>query len=138
VWQERARRSAPRILAIAAAAVFTVFAFLYTPTALAVRASLGQGYQIRIWLLVASVVISAVSTWMLVVGRQSLVVRLAINLSCGFNLIWVFSSVGPPVVLASVVAAGLVTVPAPRRQLPILVGASVAGLCLGLLALRLQ
>jgi hypothetical protein len=122
---------------LASAVVFTVFAFLYSPTALAVPASLAQGYRIRIWLLLASVIISAVSAWMLVVGQHRLAVRLAINLSCGFNLIWIFSVIGPPVVLASVVAAGLATVPAPRGQLPLLVGAAVAGLFLGLLTLRL-
>ena len=63
---------------------------------------------------------------------------MATNLSCGFNLIWIFSYVGPPVVVASVLAAGLATVPAPRRLLPILMGAAVAGLCFGLLALRIQ
>jgi hypothetical protein len=137
VWQERARSAAPRLLALASAVVFTAFAFLYTPTALAISASLGQGYKIRIWLLLASVIISAVSTWMLVVGQHRLAVRVAINLSSGFNLIWIFSVIGPPVVLASVVAAGLATVPAPRRLLPWLVGVAVAGFCLGLLALRL-
>jgi hypothetical protein len=138
VWQEKARRAAPRFLAIAAASVFTVFAFLYTPTAFAVPATLGQGYQARIWLLLASVIIAAASTWMLVVGQQSPFVRLAINFSCGVNLIWIFSFIGPPVFVASVVAAGLATVPAPRRQLPILIGAAVAGLCVGLLALQLK
>jgi len=91
---------------------------------------------LRIWLLLAFVIVSAVSMWMLVVGRESLAVRLAINLSCGFNLIWIFSFVGPPVVVASVLAAGLATVPAPRRLLPILIGVAAAGLCAGLLVLR--
>ena len=136
--EEKARRAAPRVLAITAASVFTVFAFLYTPTAFAIPASLGQGYQARIWLLLAPVIIAAISTWMLVVGKRSLFVRLAINLSCGVNLIWIFSFIGAPVFLASAAAAGLATVPAPRSQVPILIGAPVAGLCLGLLALQLR
>jgi hypothetical protein len=65
-------------------------------------------------------------------------VKVAVNLSCGFNLIWIFSFIGPPVVLASVVAAGLATVPAPRRLLPVLLGAAVTGLCLGLLVLQIK
>jgi hypothetical protein len=117
--------------------VFTVFAFLYSPTAVAAT-SQSHGIQIRIWLLVAFVIVSAVSTWMLVVGQQGLLVKLAVNLSCGFNLIWIFSFIGPPVVLASVVAAGLATVPAPRGLLPVLVGSAVAGLCLGLLVLQIR
>jgi hypothetical protein len=126
------------VLAITAASVFTVFAFLYTPTAFAIPISLGQGYQARIWLLLGCVIIAAISTWMLAVGQRSLVVRLAINFSCGVNLIWIFSFIGPPVFVASVAAAGLATVPAPRSQLPFLIGAAVAGLCLGLLALQLK
>jgi hypothetical protein len=124
-------------LAVASAVVFTVFAFLYSPTAVAAT-SQSHGIQIRIWLLVAFVIVSAVSTWMLVVGRQGLLVKVAVNLSCGFNLIWIFSFIGPPVVLASVVAAGLATVPAPRGLLPVLVGSAVAGFCLGLLVLQIR
>ncbi len=76
--------------------------------------------------------------WMLVAGQQSTLLKLAINVSGGFNLIWMFSFFGPPVVVASAIAAGLATVPAPRRLLPMLVGAAVVGLCLGLLALQFK
>jgi hypothetical protein len=139
VWQQKARSAAPRVLAIAAAVVFTIFAFLYSPTAFVATATQqGQGTQIRIWLLLAFAILAAVSTWMLVIGRQEQAIRAAINFSSGFNLVWIFSFIGPPVVLASVVAAGLATVPAARRQLPILIGAAVAGLCLGLLVLRIR
>jgi hypothetical protein len=96
------------------------------------------GMTIRIWVLLIFMVVAALSTWMLVVGQTGLLVRLAINVSCGFNLIWALSSFGPPVFVASVVAAGLATVPAPRRLLPVLIGAAVAGLCLGLLVLQIR
>jgi hypothetical protein len=131
VWREKARSAAPRVLAGVAALVLTVTTFIYTPIA-----SQGSGLGIRIWLLLAVMIVSAVSTWMLVVGHVSPVVKVLINLSCGFNLVWIFSSVGPPVVVASVLAAGLATVPAPRSLLPMLIGVAVAGLCLGLLVLR--
>jgi hypothetical protein len=131
VWREKARAAAPRVLAGVGALVLTGTTFIYTPVA-----SQGTGTGIRIWLLLAVMAISAVSTWMLVVGRQDLPIRLLINLSCGFNLVWIFSAVGPPVVVASVVAAGLATIPAPRSLLPALIGVAVAGLFLGLVALR--
>jgi hypothetical protein len=124
-------------LAVASAVVFTVFAFVYSPTAVAASTQ-SHGIQIRIWVLLAFVIVSAASTWMLAVGQQNLSVKVAVNLSCGFNLIWIFSFIGPPVVLASVVAAGLATVPAPRRLLPVLLGAAVTGLCLGLLVLQIK
>jgi hypothetical protein len=131
VWREKARAAAPRVLTAAAALVLTATTFIYTPIA-----SQGTGTGIRIWLLLAVMAISAVSTWMLLVGRRDLPIRLLINLSCGFNLVWIFSAVGPPVVVASVVAAGLATIPAPRSLLPALIGVAVAGLCLGLIVLR--
>jgi hypothetical protein len=133
VWREKARSATPRILAGLAATILTATAFIYTPIAVAVSPSI---FAIRVWLLLASVIVSAVSTWMLVVGRESSLIRIAINVSCGFNLVWIFSFVGPPVVGASVLAAGLATVPAPRRLIPVLIGVAVAGLCLGLLVLR--
>jgi hypothetical protein len=131
VWREKARAAAPRVLAGIAALVLTVTTFIYTPIA-----SQGTGTGLRIWLLLAVVAVSAVSSWMLVVGRQDLPIRLLINFSCGFNLVWIFSAVGPPVVVASVVAGGLATIPAPRSVLPALIGVAVAGLCLGLIVLR--
>jgi hypothetical protein len=136
VWRQRARSAAPKLLAGVSALVLTGVA-LYS-AAVAVLPQQGTGMVIRIWLLLAFMVVAALSSWMLVVGQESLLVRLAINLSCGFNLIWIFSSFGPPVVVASVLAAGLATVPAPRRLLPILIGAAVAGLCLGLLVLLIR
>lgn len=132
MWRQRARSAAPRVLAAVSALIFTVVAFIYTPIA----ATAGSGGT-RLWLLLPCVILGAVSTWMLVVGRENQVVRLAINFSSGFNLIWIFSVIGPPVVLASVLAAGLVTVPAPRRLLPTLFGVAIVGLVLGLVALIL-
>jgi len=119
-----------------AALVLTVVAFIYTPIVVTTSSQAGS-VSIRLWLLLPMVIVAAVSTWMLVVGRQSLVVRVAINLSSGYNLIWIFSFIGVPVVLASVLAAGLATVPAPRQQLPILFGVAIGGLVLGLLVLIL-
>jgi len=119
-----------------AALVLTVVAFIYTPIVVTTSSQAGS-VSIRLWLLLPMVIVAAVSTWMLVVGRHSLVVRVAINLSSGYNLIWIFSFIGVPVVLASVLAAGLATVPAPRQQLPILFGVAIGGLVLGLLVLIL-
>ena len=133
MWQQRVRSAAPRLLAGVSALILAAVA-LYS-AAVAVLPQQGTGIAIRIWLLLAFMILAALSSWMLVVGQESVLVRLATNLSCGFNLIWIFSSFGPPVVVANVLAAGLATVPAPRRLLPVLIGAAVAGLCLGLLVL---
>jgi hypothetical protein len=115
--------------------ILTAVAFYSVAVAVLPQA---PGIAIRIWLLAAFMVLAAVSTWMLVVGQEGLLVRLAVNLSCGFDLIWTFSSFGPAVFVACVVAAGLATVPAPRRLLPMLIGAAVAGLCVGLLVLQIH
>jgi len=131
VWREKARAAAPRFLAGIAALVLTLTTFVYTPIA-----GQGTGPGLRIWLLLAVMAVSAVSSWMLVVGRRDLPIGLLINFSCGFNLVWIFSAVGPPVVVASVLAAGLATIPAPRSLLPALIGVAVAGLILGLIVLR--
>jgi hypothetical protein len=135
VWQERARRATPRILAVISAVILTAVAFY---SAAIVFVPQTPGMAVRIWVLLAFMVVAAVSTWMLVVGQQSLGVKLAVNLAGGFNLIWMFSFFGPPVVVASVIAAGLASVPAPRRLLPVLIGVAVAGLCLGLLTLQIR
>jgi len=123
------------VLAVISAVILTAVTFW---SAAVVFLPQTPGLKIRIWVLLAVMALAAVSTWMLVIGRQGLLVKLAINVSCGFNLIWMFSFFGPPVVVASVVAAGLATVPAPRRLLPALIGSAVAGLCLGLLVLQIK
>jgi hypothetical protein len=136
MWREKARGAAPRVLAALSALVLTAVAFVYTPIVFTTSTQ-GSSASIRLWLLLPMVILAAVSTWMLVIGRQNLVVRMAINFSSGFNLIWIFSFIGPPVVVASVLAAGLATVPVPRQQLPTLFGVAIGGLALGLLVLIL-
>ncbi len=132
----KARSAAPRILAVVSSLVLTAAAFLYTPIAID-TASQGPGMAIRTRLIVAVLVLSAVSNWIQAVRPKKRIVQLAINASSGFNLIWIFSFVGPPVVLASLLGAALATVPAPRRFILILIGVAAAGLGLGLLLLRL-
>jgi hypothetical protein len=133
---QKARSAARAVLAAASALVLTAAAFLYTPVALEASQQ-GPGMAIRTRLIVAVLMLSALSNWMQAVRPKKRIVQLAINASSGFNLIWIFSFVGPPVVLASLLGAALATVPAPRRFILILIGVAAAGLGLGLLLLRL-
>lgn len=133
-----ARSAAPRILAGASALVLTAVAVLYativTDTS---QGQQGQRMATRTQLLLAVLVISAASTWLLAARPPSRAVRIATTVSCGFNLIWIVSVVGLPVVVASLLGALVATVPGPRRLSAILIAVAATGFGLGLVVLRL-
>lgn len=124
---------ATRVAAGAAAAVLTLAVLLYAPIAVTTSE---DGMAVRTHVLLAVLAVSAVSTWMLAVRRGGLAVRFVVNLVNGFNVIWLFSFVGLPVVVASLVAMVIASL-GPRRLVAPLVAASLAGLATGLLLLRL-
>lgn len=136
MWRQKAQRTVPRVLAGAAAAVLTVAAFLYVPIALA-SAAQGPAMAVRTRLVLVVLILSATSTWLLAIRPTGPVGRFATNGSTGFNLIWIFSFAGLPIVGASLLAAVVATVAAPRRLLPELVASAFVGLGLGLLLLIL-
>lgn len=132
----KAWSAAPRILAAASALVLTVAAVFYTPIVLGLGQH-GYGLGIRTNVLLVVLVISAASTWLPVAGRGGRGVRLVTSVTCGFNLVWIFSVVGIPVVTASLLGAIVAIVPGPRRFAAVLVGVAALGLGLGLLMFRL-
>ena len=136
MWRQEAQRTVPRVLAGAAAAVLTVAALLYVPIALA-SAAQGPAMVVRTRFVLVVLILSAISTWLLAIRPKGLVGRFATNASTGFNLIWIFSFPGLPIVSASLLAAGVATVAGPRRLIPELIASAFIGLGLGLLLLML-
>jgi hypothetical protein len=134
----KATSAVPRILAGASALVLTAVAVLYAPVVIGgSQGQQGQAMATRSQVILAVLVISAASTWLLATRPASRAARIATNASGGFNLIWIFSFVGLPVVLASLLGALVATVPGPRRLIAILIAATAIGFGLGLVVLRL-
>jgi hypothetical protein len=132
----KAWAAAPRILAGASALVLTAAAVFYTPIVLGLGQQ-GYGMGIRTNVLLVVLAISAASTWLPVAGRGGRGIRVITSVTCGFNLVWIFSVVGIPVVTASVLGAIVAIVPGPRRFGAVLIGVAAIGLGLGLLMFRL-
>src|SRR5581483_4218988 len=80
--------------------------------------------------------ISAVSAWLITISPHPTSVRFLTGVSAGFNLIWMFSFAGPPVVLASVVAVLVAVVGVPRRVGLTTSLLAVLGVSCGLILLR--
>jgi hypothetical protein len=134
----KAWNSGPRIVAGFAALVLTAAAVFYASIALnASQGGQGQGMALRAQLLLAVLVVSAAANWLLATRPSNRVVRVAANLSGGFNLVWSFSFIGLRVVVASLLGAAVATIPGPRRLGAILIGVAAAGFALGLLMFRL-
>lgn len=134
MWRQKAQRSVPRVLASAAAVVLTLAAFVYLPIALA-SAAQDSAMAVRTPFVLVVLILSAISTWLLTIRPTGQVARFATNVSNGFNLIWIFSFAGEPVVGASLLAAVVATVTRPRRLLLELVASAFIGLGLGFLLL---
>ena len=90
----------------------------------------------RTHLLWAVLIVSAASTWVLTIKPDSVVSRLVIGATGGFNWIWILSFVGLPVVVASLLAVLLAAVGVPRRLGAAVVAVAAVGFALGLLVLR--
>lgn len=88
-------------------------------------------------LVLAVVVVSAAATWMLAIRPHGRIPRLVSSVAGGFNCIWIFSFVGLPVVVASLIAIFVSAVGVPRRLAAAVVALAVVGFGVGLVALRL-
>jgi hypothetical protein len=132
----RAWSGAPRVLAGLSALVLTTAAVFYTPIVMGLGRQ-GNGIETRTAVLLAVLVISAASTWLPLAGRGGRGVRVITSAACGFNLVWIISVVGIPVVMASLLGAVVAVAPGPRRFGAVLIAAVAIGFGLGLLLLRL-
>src|SRR5579859_1041165 len=130
MWRPKAQRGIPRVLAGAAAVVLTVASFLYVPIVVA-SAAQGPVMAVRTRFVLVVLILSAISTWLFAIRPTGQDGRFATNVSNGFNLIWIFSFAGPPVVGASLLAAAVATVTGPRRLILALVASALVGLGLG-------
>jgi hypothetical protein len=132
----RAWSAAPRVLAGLSALVLTTAAVFYTPIVMGLGQQ-GNGIETRTAVLLAVLVISAASTWLPLAGRGGRGVRVITSATCGFNLVWIVSVVGIPVVTASLLGAVVAVAPGPRRFSAVLIAVVAIGFGLGLLLLRL-
>jgi hypothetical protein len=128
--------AAPRVLAGLSALVLTTAAIFYTPIVMGLGRQ-GNGMGIRTMVLLVVLVISAASTWLPLAGRGGRGVRVITSATCGFNLVWIVSVVGIPVVTASLLGAVVAIVPGPRRFSAVLIAVVAIGFGLALLLLRL-
>ena len=124
-----------RLVAGLAAAILTSAALLYAPIGLGTDSP--PGMAVRTHVLWAVLVLSAAATWVLAVKSELRLVRLVAAAAGGFNGLWIFSFVGPPVVLASLAAIVVAAIGVPRRLSIAIVAAAMVGLVLGLVLLSL-
>ena len=118
-----------------AAIVLTAAAILYAPIVLSTQSSTGM--DLRTHLLLVVVVISAAATWILTISPNRRAARFVSSAAGGFNGIWIFSGIGLPVVVASLIAIFVAAVGMPRRIAAVVVALALVGLGLGLLVVRL-
>ncbi|MEA2643990.1 MAG: hypothetical protein QOG08_1016 [Chloroflexota bacterium] len=133
-WQKTWSRSL-RVVAGVSALLLTAAAVLYAPVGL--NASSPIGVAVRAHLVLAVVVVSAAATWMLAIRPHARISRLVSSMAGGFNGIWIFSFVGLPVVVASLIAIFVSAVGVPRRLAAAIVSLALVGFGVGLLVLRL-
>src|SRR6185312_13772771 len=91
-----------RLAAGLAAIVFTAASSLYAPIGLGTQSPAGMEVRTQaVWVLLVA---SAAATWLVAILPALRSPRLLSSATAGFNLIWIFSFAGPPVVLASLAA----------------------------------
>jgi presenilin-like A22 family membrane protease len=125
-----------RLLSGLAAVVLTLAAILYAPIALSAQSTTGMDMRTHLLLVVA--VVAATGTWIMTVRPNRRAARFVASLAGGFNGIWIFSGVGLPVVVASLLAVFVAAVGLPRRLAALVVALALVGLGLGLVMLRLS
>jgi hypothetical protein len=91
---------------------------------------------IRTHLVWAVVLLSAAATWIVAFRPERRVARLAAGVTAGFNGIWIFSFVGLPVVVVSLIAILVSAIGVPRRLVAAMFALAIVGFGLGLLVLR--
>ncbi len=124
-----------RLAAGLAAIVFTAASSLYAPIGLGTQSPAGMEVRTQaVWVLLVA---SAAATWLVAIRPALRSPRLLSSATAGFNLIWIFSFAGPPVVLASLAAICAATVGPPSRLTVAGLAAAISGLVLGLIFLLL-
>lgn len=132
MWRDRVLANLPKGLAIVSVVALAAAAILYAP--IATGPSQGTGMEIRTTLIFGVLVVSAASM-SLIAARGHDFVRAVASLSNGFNLVWIFSFVGPPVVIAALMGIAAAVTVKPRRL--VLLFLPICGAVLGALMLRL-
>lgn len=132
MWRDRVLANLPKGLAIVSAVALAAAAILYAP--IVTGPSQGTRMEIRTTLILGVLVVSAAST-SLIAARGHDFVRVVASLSNGFNLVWIFSFVGPPVVIAALMGIAAAVTVRPRRL--VLLFLPICGAVLGALMLRL-
>src|SRR5690348_15095861 len=123
---ERTRSVSVRLGGGASAAVLTAAAILYAPIGLGTQSPTEMA--VRTHLFFAAVLASAAGMWILTIRSRANAARLVTAATAGFNCIWIFSFVGLPVVVASVVAISVAVVGVPRRRAIALLALAIAAL----------
>ena len=133
-WHKTWSRSF-RVGAGLSAALLTVAAVLYAPIGLGTESPTEMALRTHlIWVVV---VIAAAGTWILAIRPDNRAARLVASMVGGFNGIWIFSFVGLPVVVASLMAIVVSAVGVPRRLAAAVVTLAIVGFGVGLVVLRL-
>lgn len=132
---EKTRSASVRLGAGASAAVLTAAVILYAPIGLGTQSPTEMA--VRTHLLFAMVLASAAGIWILTIRPRANAARLVSAATAGFNCIWIFSFVGLPVVVASIVAISVSVIGVPRRRGIAAVVLAIAAFVLGLVVLRL-
>jgi hypothetical protein len=124
-----------RVVAGLSAALLTVAAVLYAPIGLGTQSPAEMA--VRTHLLWGVLVMATAATWLLAFKPDSRAPRFVASAAGGFNGIWIFSFVGLPVVVASLIAIVASAVGVPRRVAVMVAAVALVGLGLGLLVLRI-
>lgn len=132
---EKTRSASLRLGAGASAAVLTAAAILYAPIGVGTQSPTEMA--VRTHLFFAVVLTSATGMWIVTVRPRVDAARLVSAATAGFNCVWIFSFVGVPVVVASVVAISVSAVGVPRRRTIAAVALASAAFVLGLVVLRI-
>jgi hypothetical protein len=131
----KTRSSSLRVIAGLSAALLTIAAVFYAPIGLGTQSPIEM--EARTHLLLGMVMFGAAGTWILAVRPQGRVARLVSSFAAGFNCVWIFTLIGLPVVVASLIAIVVSATGVPRRLGFAVVTLALVGLGIGLLVLRI-
>jgi len=133
--RQKAWSRSQRAVAGLSAALLTAAAVFYAPIGLGTQSPIGMA--VRTHLLLAVVIATAAGTWIVAIRPHDRIARLVASVAGGFNGIWIFSFVGLPVVVASLVAIVVSAIGVPRRLAIAVVTTAIVGFAAGLIVLRL-
>jgi hypothetical protein len=124
-----------RVIGGLSAGLLTVAVALYSSIGLATQSPTEMAVRTHLFLVV--LVVSAAGTWIVAISPHGRIPRLVSSVASGFNCIWIFSFVGLPVVVASLLAIFVSAIGVPRRLAVAVLTTAVVGFGLGLVVLRL-